>query len=110
MNHTLGPWHMHSVDGCGYYVLGPGPAPQFICTLDEGNYDCQAANAALIAAAPEMLAVLKQAEAFMADDFAQVLKNPVNTIDLYRNTYSQEKRLCHQQVLAAIRTAEGKGE
>ena len=61
MNHTLGPWHMHSVDGCGYYVLGPGPEPQFICTLDEGNHDCQAANAAVIAAAPEMLLTLQAA-------------------------------------------------
>jgi len=29
--------------------------------MDEGDYDCQAANAALVAAAPEMLLALQEA-------------------------------------------------
>ena len=71
MNHTLGPWHRHSVDGCRYYVLGPGPAPQFICTLDEGDYDCQAANATLIAAAPDLLDLVQKAFERFTDNDSQ---------------------------------------
>jgi len=71
MNYTLGPWHIHSVDGCGYYVLGPGDAPQFICTLDEGDYDCQAANAALIAAAPDLLDLVQKAFERFTDNDSQ---------------------------------------
>ena len=70
MNPTPGPWRMHSVDGCRYYVLGPGDAPGFLCTLDEGNYNCRAVNAALMAAAPELLDLVQQAfERFTNNDF-----------------------------------------
>ena len=56
MNHTPGPWHCN-----GQTVYGPLTEGDrdYICTCGDVVHDEHAANARLIAAAPELLAALR---------------------------------------------------
>lgn len=67
--HTPGPWHVYNVQTDPFARVGT--YKHAICTMaPSGNVYADAANARLIAAAPELLAAL---EAFMgADDKMQV--------------------------------------
>ena len=60
MNHTPGPWHCN-----GQTVYGPltDGDRDYICTCGDVVHDEHAANARLIAAAPELLAALTAVEA-----------------------------------------------
>ena len=61
--HTPGPWFVNG-DGKDYVILvvgGLGPVKQAIATLDHCSVAINLANATLIAAAPKMLAMLKEA-------------------------------------------------
>jgi hypothetical protein len=61
--HTPGPWtvNIHDIARDGVWVCGPGESGYEIVTVAEGQEDGQReANACLIAAAPEMLAIIRQ--------------------------------------------------
>lgn len=70
MGHTSGPWE---VDGVEIYPVNGHRACDAICEMKPGFLD---ANAALIAAAPELLAALQQAYSCHEDDFEQVWLSP----------------------------------
>jgi hypothetical protein len=71
--HTPGPWHVNSVDGSQWAVIGPATTHQgcgaYICDMVNGSLEINAyighleadANARLVAAAPELLAQLQTA-------------------------------------------------
>jgi hypothetical protein len=65
--HTPGPWKTADNE-CGNYVFAPNHAPQ-ICILPAFSPDNKA-NAALIAAAPDLLAALKWAIEQIEDDLS----------------------------------------
>ena len=66
--HTPGPW---AIDGCVSLgnvdvIYGSGRITMMDCENDEINDDELFANAALIAAAPDLLAALERAEGFIS--------------------------------------------
>jgi hypothetical protein len=66
--HTPGPW---AIDGCASLgnmdvIYGSGRITMMECENDEINDDELFANAALIAAAPDLLAALERAEGFIS--------------------------------------------
>lgn len=66
MAHTPGPWE---VDGVEIHPVNGHRASDAICEMKPGFIE---ADAALIAAAPELLAALQQAYSCHEDDFEQV--------------------------------------
>ncbi len=63
MSHTPGPWG-YTYDGSSDWSIGPEPDPQGDCVAGvwDRNDDRARANVSLIAAAPELLAMLRRLE------------------------------------------------
>jgi hypothetical protein len=64
--HTPGPWRVKSSNPSGTLEIVGGEQYHHVCKLDgkrqESHFHAQQANAKLIAAAPELLAALQEAE------------------------------------------------
>jgi len=86
MNHTPGPWHCN-----GQTVYGPltDGDRDYICTCGDVVHDEHAANARLIAAAPELVAALRAI---------------VNTVTHPKST-KNEMRLIAEECRAALAKA-----
>ena len=98
MGHTPGPWFVN--EDC---VEGPGPegARDVTVAVVYGDNADRAANARLIAAAPELLAALKMAKDELVDVYEEAYPNDESDNDV---TEAIDK------AIAAIAKAEGSDE
>jgi hypothetical protein len=103
--HTPGPWRIKSSNRTGSLEIVGGEKHHHVCKLDgnlpESHFHAQEANAALIAAAPDMLAALEALCASLTDDILASLDHE----DEKRNAGHEENcTLCAAlSVIAKIR-------
>jgi hypothetical protein len=103
--HTPGPWELIWEDG-KYGVIGAQTEKKLVAIVgnnpDDGLNDIRKANAALIAAAPDMLAALEATE-----EYVQMLALWIDgsvALDVLENKYN------HTQLLRQTAIAKAKGE
>lgn len=104
--HTPGPWALSHVCGGNYTVLPESHkkhASHAIASVHENHGEENAANARLIAAAPELLEALKVMKVALRQ-----LENM--TAELLSDADCRELSKAHNQARAAIAKAEGSAE
>ncbi len=105
MSHTPGPWGA-TYDGSSDWSIGPEPDPQGnrVAGVWDSSDDRAGANVALIAAAPEMLLMLKRLEwsgTFAVEDWVEDDHCPLCK-------YEKRKHMDDCKLAALIAKAEGK--